>query len=158
MGASESSILVRRRFRVVIDIEVTVSDIIPETAAARLRDQGDYDEAFDDSFYVESAERDRRLLIAFIANQRRLTDQLINMAAEHATNFVGKDDLLKTELPPDYEKYLILETLGDLGPEDAEYYGDADIGGYLWENSQNFEEAFEAVTVGANIAELPLEP
>lgn len=155
MDEPRSTILVRRRFRVVIDVEVTVSDITPGTAAARVRDRGDYDGFFDDSFFVESAERDRRLLLAFIANQRRLTDQLANMAADHATNFVNKEDVLKTQLPADYEKHLVLDTLEDLGPEDAEYYGDAEMDGYLWEASQNFGDAFDAVTVSASMSELP---
>lgn len=144
---AKDTVLLRKKYRILVDLEIAVTDISQESVERELqRHPHEYERAVRDPGYRAEAERDRRML------HRLLSDPELLEAYLRCRVAYRLDELSSEELGfggVTIEEGKIVDRLIEtLEPADAEYYEELKEEGELWEDLDYFDDAFSVEMTG----------
>jgi hypothetical protein len=140
--------LVRRRFRLTIELEVSIHDITDEqieAAVERARSQGHGDP----EWYRRAGERDRRLLRAVLRHP-----EIVGVIL-HGQTMLAAEDGVQSLLRDTDEEALLPAAIATLPPEDREFYEGVIAEGIFAENAEFYLDAGDFRTFRADLQEVP---
>lgn len=134
--------LLRRTFRITLDVTVSVNEIDEAFIKSREKYLHDPEQAQDPSTQ-ESIARDRRLLAAALNSPHVLEQVLIHRAADSLYSVCPEDQSLEELQTNDGAQTQMIEALREALPvEDYEFHRDTCEVGLFYDNSTYFQDAF----------------
>ncbi len=156
---SQSPVLLKKKFRFVVDVEVTVRDY-PRTALKMFLEDGhatkenEHQANEDPERYKEYLELQTRLLDAVVKDQRAVSAFLLDDAGLAAHDVLAEEYTRAHDDEDSTDKALRLIS-PRLSPADRAFLEDVEKNGVLYENTEDaFSEPFSAKVLGFSATEI----
>jgi hypothetical protein len=142
---------VGRRFRMVLDFKVDVTEITEDDIHEYFMFHRIDEEADESALVWEKAKRQNRLLQTLIKDQEVLDKFLTFILTEEVEP--NKEGELKRIFQVENEKEILSEVISKLSKKDAAYFRELLDEGQFWENAELFGDSFVIQWVGASLME-----
>ena len=150
--------LLRKRFRVTLDVEVVVDDITRETFAQDVSRYANRDEIVADPQQWQMAQREKRLLHSILANEDT-RDRRVRVAAMKAvrdafnyeTDGTLAEDLAQVDDIDEAPRDILRSHARQLASADARFFQDVHADRLLCENTEHVENRFQGKVITADL-------
>lgn len=137
------TVMMEKHYRMTLDFRVLVGDVRKEGVE---RDGDDLEQA------DELLERQRRLLHAFLRDERALDEFMTYLVTDRVCGHTDSELEMVFGVRPDEE--MLEMVYSAMGEDDAQFFREVSQDGILWDNTEQFERCFAVDWTGATLIEI----